>query len=137
MSQDKNEETPKPATGGIRHEAGIDGASARDLGTNAVTQGALQRAEANVAGTTPMPRNQQQSDALTRVYVTPDGKVSTSPPPGSAVQLVGAEADAYLKAHGGGKKAAESDSAEPAAADAKATPKKANKERKSSRTKQS
>jgi len=137
VSQDKNEATSTPATGGIRHEAGIDGASARDLGTNAVTQGALERAEAAVAGNSPMPRNQEQSDSLTRVYVTPDGKVSTTPPAGSAVQLTGAEADAYLKAHGGGKQAASADAAPADTAPEKATPKKANKERKGSGTKKS
>lgn len=127
MSQERTEDSSSPATG----QAGrIDATSARALGTNAVTQGALERAEAAVGNTGPLPKNQAQSDALTRAFVTPDGKVSTTPPEGSAVQLTGAEAEAYLAVHGGGKAAPKETVTDDAAE--KASPKAANKERKSS-----
>lgn len=134
------EKETEPTGGGIRRGAAADGNMARELGPNAVTHGALERAEAAVTGTSYLPKNQEQSDNLTRAYVTPDGKVSTTPPDGSAVQLVGAEAEAYLEKHGG-KKAAKSDeakadtAAEPKKDEEKAAPKAANKARKAAGTK--
>ena len=90
----------------------VDHVDARELGENAVTKGALERAEAKV-GSTALPTAPKQPF---KVWVQ-DGKAYRQPPEGGSTQLVGAEAEAYAKAHGieGDEKAAAKPTAKKAA----------------------
>lgn len=99
-------ETAQPATPVLGHGAvshGISAAAARELGENAVKDGALERAERHVSGFSPMPK---ASDQPKRITVDRDGKViDASAATEGATVLVGAEAEAYEAKHGGSKAA--------------------------------
>jgi hypothetical protein len=101
----------------------ISATEARELGPNAVTRGALERAEAAVAGGRGIypPASEQPA----RLTVDLDGKIIR---PEEAIHggtvLVGAAAEAYAAAHGGKVEKAEENAEE------KAAPKSADKSRK-------
>lgn len=96
--------TPVLGTARLSSPHSISAQEAREQGENAVTRGALERAERHVSGFSPLPK---AGDQPKRITVDREGKII---PEGSATEggtvLVGAEAEAYEAAHGGAKESA-------------------------------
>lgn len=98
MAQDTPAGTPTQAK---------DTVSAAPVADKTPQEAALERAEGYVA---PAKAAAEATSTIDRIYVTPEGAVSSTPPgSGSAVQLTGAEARAYQEAHGGAKAAAKAE----------------------------
>lgn len=96
--EDQAAEDKRVAEAARRRQLAISGPEAREVGESALTRGALERAEAKVGNTGPMPVTKPRE--ITRITVNRAGEViDDSQATEGATVLTGAEADAYLARH--------------------------------------